>query len=290
MRRSLATIALAVLSALTAAALDKQDVEYGKPDGVPLLLDLHIPDGPGPFPAAILIHGGGFDQGSKSINVRPLFAPLADAGYAWFSIDYRLAPKVHFPEALDDVNTAIKWVKANAKTYHVDSNRIALIGESAGGYFANYIGTHYTPATKVAAVVDFYAPSDYGTLALLRQSHPERFDLGPLNRHAANGGGIHFFGVDQLDTAGVAKLHAMSPMAGVHKGMPPFLCIHGDADDQVNFGQTPPFCNAIKAVGSNCEVIQIRQGGHGMYKWKDPYIQHWMPEMITWLNKTLHHH
>src|SRR5947209_16040053 len=172
MRFFVIAVALSFAVAGSTASLDKQNVEYASPDGVRLLLDLHIPDGPGPFPTAILVHGGGFDEGGKSTNVRPLFAPLADAGFAWFSIDYRLAPKVHFQEALDDVFTAIKWVKANAAEYHVDANRIALIGESAGGYLVNYAGTHMTPETSVAAVVDFYGPSDYGLLSTLRRDHP----------------------------------------------------------------------------------------------------------------------
>ena len=61
----LLAVTLALTTVVSAAGLDKQDVQYGKPDGVPLLLDLHIPEGAGPFPAAILVHGGGFDQGSK---------------------------------------------------------------------------------------------------------------------------------------------------------------------------------------------------------------------------------
>ncbi len=114
MRKSLLTLAIAGAATLAAAALDQKDVEYARPDGKPVLLDLHVPDGPGPFPAAILIHGGGFDEGSKSTNVRPLFDVLANAGYAWFSIDYRMAPEFRFPQAIEDVNSAIKWVKANA--------------------------------------------------------------------------------------------------------------------------------------------------------------------------------
>ena len=67
------------------------------PGGHPLLLDLHVPDGPGPFPAAILVHGGGFDGGSRATNMAPTFQPLADAGFVWFSIDYRMAPEFRFP-------------------------------------------------------------------------------------------------------------------------------------------------------------------------------------------------
>jgi len=282
-------LVLIVALAMTAwsQARDQQNVEYGRPDGVPLLLDLHVPAGAGPFPTAILVHGGGFDEGSKSTNVKPLFEPLADAGYAWFSIDYRLAPKAHFPEALEDVFTAIQWVKANAAAYHVDTARIALIGESAGAYLVNYAGTHLSDATKIAAVVDFYGPSDYATLALARQARPESYEMATIKRHAAHGGGIYFFGVDQLDAAGLAKLHSLAPLAGVHHGMPPFLCIHGDHDDQVDFEQTPPFCQAIQKAGSPCEIIVIKGGAHGMSRWRDPSMQHWKPEMLAWLQKTL---
>ena len=223
-------------------------MEYARPDGKRVLLDLHVPDGKGPFPAAILIHGGGFDEGSKSTNVRPLFDVLAGAGYAWFSIDYRMAPEFRFAQSIEDVNSAIKWVKANAGTYRVDTAKIALIGESAGGFLVNYAGTHESPETRVRAVVDLYGPVDYGKLAEERRDHPERFNMTSINRHASNGGGIHFFGAEQLDAAGLAKLHAISPIFAVHKGMAPFLCIHGTKDDQVSFGQSPAMCEAMKRV------------------------------------------
>src|ERR1035437_8142600 len=76
MRRSIFILAIVCAATLTAAAVDQKDVEYTRPGGKPVLLDLHVPDGPGPFPAAILIHGGGFDEGSRSTNVKPLFDVL----------------------------------------------------------------------------------------------------------------------------------------------------------------------------------------------------------------------
>jgi acetyl esterase len=287
MRRLFSVLALAGAATLAAAPLDQKDVEYGHPGGKALLLDLHVPDGAGPFPAAILVHGGGFDEGSKSTNVRPLFDPLANAGFAWFSIDYRLAPEFKFPSAGDDLNTAIRWLKAHATEYRVDTGRIVIIGESAGGYLVNYAGTHETPETKVAAVVDFYGPVDYGKLALARRDHPERFNMTSINRHAANGAGIHYFGADQLDDAGLAKLRAASPIFAVHKGMPPFLCIHGTKDDQVAFDQSPAMCDAMHRLGVVCDLISIEGGGHGMGGWRAPEMQHWKPEMIAWLTKTL---
>ena len=285
--RHFAGLLFALSLALPTMALDRKDVEYANRNGKPLLLDLHIPEGNGPFPAAILVHGGGFDGGSKSTNVRPLFEPLDAARFAWFSVDYRLAPEAHLPDAVNDVDDAIRWVKSHAAEYHVNVDKLALIGESAGGFLVNYIGTHNAPGTKVAAVVDFYGPSDYGKLALLRRDHPEEFDMANINGHAAHGGGIYYFGVDKLDDAGLAKLRAFAPIAAVHKGMPPFLVIAGNKDDQVAYSQSTEFCDAIRKTGTDCQLITIEGGGHGMSRWKTPDMQHWKPEMIEWLKKTL---
>ena len=170
-----------------------------------------------------------------------------------------MAPEFRFPQANEDVKSAIQWVKANAAKYHVDVTKIALIGESAGGFLVNYAGTHETPETQVAAVVDFYGPVDYGKLAELRRDHPERFNMTSINRHAANGGGIHFFGAEQLDAAGLAKLRAISPIFAVHKGMAPFLCIHGTKDDQVVFEQSPAMCEAMHKVGAELRADHDRR-------------------------------
>ena len=274
-------------AALMGAAVDQKDVEYGRPGGKALLLDLHVPDGPGPFPAAILVHGGGFDEGSKSTNVRPLFDVLAGAGFAWFSIDYRMAPEFRFPQAKEDMDNAIRWVKANAKKYHVDASKIALIGESAGGFLVNYAGTHETKDTKVAAVVDIYGTVDFAKLAELRRDYPDRFNMTSIRRHESKGGSIRFFGAEGTDEASLAKLRAISPIFAVHKGMPPFLCIHGTKDDQVAYEQSPAMCEAMKKVGVKCDLIPIEGGGHGMGGWRAPEMQHWKAEMVAWLKETL---
>jgi len=269
------------------AAMDQKDVEYARRGGKALLLDLHVPDGAGPFPAAILVHGGGFDEGSRSTNPRPLFEPLAKAGFAWFSIDYRMAPEFRQPQASEDVASAIKWVKANAAKYQVDVNRIVLMGDSAGGYLVNYAGTHETPETKVRAVVDIYGPVDYARIAEQRRDHPERFEMVSINKHFANGGGPRFLGAEKIDAEGLAKIRSVSPLFAVHKGMPPFLAIHGTKDDQVPYEQSPMMCEAMKKVGAACEIITVQAGGHGMTGWKDADMQHWLPEMFAWLEKTV---
>ncbi len=111
--------------------------------------------------------------------------------------------------------------------------------------------------------------------------------MATIDRHASHGGGIHFFGVAELHKAGLAKLESVSPIAAVSKGMPPFLCIHGTKDDQVAYDQSTSFCAAIRRVGTPCELITIEGGAHGMSHWRDQAMQHWKPEMVAWLKKTL---
>src|SRR5258707_10630937 len=120
---------LTLMPAALAAAMDQNDVEFARPGGVSMTLDLHLPDGKGPFPAAIIVHGGSFSHGNKRTYVTPLFDVLSNAGFAWFTINYRLAPDYQFPAAVDDVQSAVIWVKSNAPKYRIDPKRVVLIGE-----------------------------------------------------------------------------------------------------------------------------------------------------------------
>ena len=146
---------------LAGAAEDLKDVQFAEVDGIRLTLDVHVPDGVGPFPTAVLVHGGGWVAGDKQQYITYIFQPLSDAGIAWFSINYRLAPKYKFPADADDVEAAIRFVKSNAAKYKVDPRRIALIGESAGGHLVSYVGARNRPDSRVAAVVSMYGVHDF---------------------------------------------------------------------------------------------------------------------------------
>ena len=80
--------------AIGGQAENRANVEYGRAGDVSLQLDMHVPDGPGPFPAVILVHGGAWVTGDRKANVAPLLGPLTDAGFAWFSISYRLVNNI----------------------------------------------------------------------------------------------------------------------------------------------------------------------------------------------------
>ncbi|MFA7005046.1 MAG: alpha/beta hydrolase, partial [Verrucomicrobiia bacterium] len=149
-----------LLLAVAARAELKTDIEFAKAGGTNLTLDAFVPEGGGQFPTCILVHGGGFTKGDKATFIKPLFEPLSKAGFAWFSINYRLAPQHRFPACVEDVESAIRWVKANATKYKADPKRIALIGESAGGHLVSLAGVRAKADTRVAAVVPIYAPHD----------------------------------------------------------------------------------------------------------------------------------
>ena len=250
------------------------NVEYSRPNGVPLLLDGSIPAGSGPFPTAIIVHGGYWVEGDKTTYIRSLKPLLSGAGFAWFSIDYRLAPKYRYPAAVEDVEAAVRWVQAHAEQYRIDLSRIVLIGEGAGGYLVAMAGLDQQTASGVAAVVDFEGPSDLTIISGSLTGPPK--GIG------------EFFGITDLSDASLKILQDASPNNRVHKGMPPFLFIHGTADQVVPFVSSPIMCEAMRNAGVQCQLLLVNDADHGMQNWEHkPGEETWKPAMIEWLNATL---
>lgn len=256
----------------TAFAGLKTDIEFAKAGDVSLTLDAYTPDGDGPFPTCILVHGGGFVNGTKTSYIKPLFEPLSKAGFTWFTINYRLAPQHRFPACIEDTEAAIRWVKAHAKEYKVDVKRIAIIGESAGGHIVSYVGARGKGDTAVAAVVPFYAPHD--------------LELQVKKRNAAGKSMEALFGITELNDAAWKTLRAASSTTYLHKHMPPYLLIHGNNDAQVPYEQSVIFQKKMQALGNTCDFITIEGGGHGMGGW-DKLHSDYRDQLIAWLKKTL---
>ena len=258
-------------SAATIPAL-RTNIEFAKAGNVSLTLDAFVPEGPGPFPTCILVHGGGFTKGDKQTYIKPLFAPLSEAGFTWFTINYRLAPEHRWPACAEDVETAIRWVKSHAKEYKADGSRIALIGESAGGYLVSYVAARSGANLALAAVVPFYAPHD--------------LEFQVKSRNALGESMQALLGLTELNDDAWKALRAASPSTYVHSGMPPYLLIHGDKDAQVPFAQSPRFRDQMQAAGNTCELITITDGGHGMGGW-DKLGSDYKQQLVVWLKKTL---
>jgi acetyl esterase len=275
MKRFLTPALFLAICSASHAALTK-DIEYANVDGVSLCLDAFVPDGPGPFPTVIMVHGGGWNSGDKSGGkskglMAPMDEPLSRAGFAWFEINYRLAPEYLYPACINDVETAIRWIKAHAAEYHVDPNRIALAGESAGGHLVDLAAARADESTRVNAVVSFYGV----------------YDLVAQAKAKGAGGNLgQLFAISQLDEKTAPMLWSASAAAYLNPRMPPFLLVHGDIDPKVPFQLDVDFRAKLLALGVPCELIPIHGGGHGMNGW-NKVAPGYREEVVTWLQKTL---
>ena len=204
----------------------------------------------------------------------PMDDPLSRAGFAWFEINYRLLPTYTYPACIDDVETAIRWVKAHAAEYHLDSDRIALAGESAGGHLVDLAAARGDKSTRVNAVVSFYGV----------------YDLVALAKAKGAGGNLgELFGISQLNDQTTPILWAASAAAYLKPGLPPFLLVHGDADPKVPYPLDMEFRAKLLTLGVPCDLITIPGGGHGMVSWGkiDPGYK---DQVVAWLQKTLPPH
>lgn len=119
----------------------RTDIRYGEANGKPLLLDAYVPaDSGGTRPAVVMIHGGGWRAGDKA-SWADEAGYLAQLGWVALSVNYRLDEPSSFPAAVDDVRTAVRWVRAHAGEYGVDPQRVAAVGESAGGHLTALLAT-----------------------------------------------------------------------------------------------------------------------------------------------------
>jgi alpha-L-fucosidase 2 len=268
-----ATAALLLFAGLASAATVTTDIEFAKRTSGPLLLDASVPDGPGPFPAIVIVHGGGFSRGNKVTYVPPMFQPLTQAKFAWFTINYRLAPAAKAHDQIEDVTSALQWVHEHSAEYKLDRRRIALLGESAGAYLVDYVAMATPKDAPIAAVVSFYGPADM-VLQTKGKGLPE---------------GLHsFFGVGETNQDSEQALRKVSPYYLIHRDLPPFLLLHGTADEQVPYEQSPRFCEALKQQGNQCELYTVPGARHGMGAWEEHADQQgYKAKVVEWLSTTL---
>ena len=232
------------LRAATATAAQTHDYAV-VPGFRPLQLDLHRPPGTAAVPLVVFVHGGGWVSGRRSV-FGPMYAgwqpsPFAEivaAGVAVASVDYRLSGEARFPAQLDDVTAALHWLHGHAAALGLDAGRVALWGESAGGHLAALAGL---TRPGVAAVVDWYGPTDLTTFAADAAAH--------LAGHGDPAGSREslLLGADAVAVPELAR--AASPVHRVHRDAPPFLLLHGTADGRVPVAQSRRLAAALESAG-----------------------------------------
>ena len=208
-----------------------------------------------PNPTVIYFHGGGWTGGSKE-GSSLTFLPFLDMGWNVVNVEYRLAKISLAPAAVQDTLCALRWVYRNAKDYNVDTNRLVLMGNSAGGHLA--LSTGLIPAStgldslcpgteelKVAAIINWYGITDVNELL-----------AGPNVRTYAV---TWLGGMPNRDE--IAK--RVSPLTYVRAGVPPIISIQGDADPTVPYSQNVRLHQALDKAGVRNQFVTIPGGKHG---------------------------
>lgn len=223
--------------------------------------DLYMPDGGGPHPAVLFIHGGGWVAGSRRMANAPLWGEhLACRGYAMFDIDYELAPRNHAPGLVQDCKCALRWLKGEADVYGLDREKVFVTGGSAGGhlsamvaltakdsYFDPTCSTHPGEDLSVAGGIPFYGIHDLNLLV----QHDYRSILKVL-REAYIG---------RAD-ASAADLARESPVTYAAADSPPLLIVHGKADSAAPYGQSVRLHEVVQSKGGRSELLLLDGANH----------------------------
>jgi acetyl esterase/lipase len=220
-----------------------------------LMMDIIKPASQQPTPAIIFVSGNGWRSIDRAALV-PQLSPFAKAGYLVASIDYRIIGEATFPEPLKDVKSAIRFLRANARKYNIDPDRIGIWGNSAGGQLSGMAAmTGDRPefendkwpgvSSKVQAAVLWYAPTDMGGLP-----NDPRF---VENAH---------LGLDVKDPANAEKVKAANPITYVTPQAPPVLLVHGVEDKVVQMSHSEKLHDALAAAKVPATLIKVEGAGH----------------------------
>lgn len=195
-------------------------IQFANPAGVALNMEVYQPEKVGKYPAIIVIYGGSWQSGNPS--VKPEFNRyMAARGYIVFSIDYRHAPQFKFPTQLDDVNTALKFIISHAEEYEADTDKMVLLGRSAGAHLA-MLAAYQQDFPTIRGVVNYYGPVN------LTQGYNEPPVPDPINVRVLL---REFLGGSPQELPMLYK--TASPINYVKPNLPPTLLIYGSRDNVV---------------------------------------------------------
>ncbi|MCW5890982.1 MAG: alpha/beta hydrolase [bacterium] len=270
---------------LVAASAGAVTVERDRPfdPSGRLRADVFVPDGPGPHPAVVMVHGGCFTGGSRRDRFGPSAEQLARAGFVAATIDYRLAPAAEFPAPVQDVKCALRWLKSQ-RDLRVDGRRVGLYGFSAGGYLAAFVGatagqgSYDAPACgptaddAVAAVVVAAGPSDW-----VRRCRDD-------DMHACEEA---FLGEACTPDAPARLFREASVTTHAAWVRAPFLLLHGEDDVQVPLAQAEMLRDALIRAGKRVTFHVVPDGTHTLRVPHDAAADEAGPRILEFLRRTL---
>jgi acetyl esterase/lipase len=241
-----------------------KNIVYAETAGVGLVLDVFIPKGKKSGLAIVDVASGAWhsDRGKIRDHKRSRFyETMCQRGFIVFAVRPGSITKFTGKEMLKNVHTGIKWVKAHAKEYSIDPDRLGLIGASAGGHLASLAGLTADDESRVAVVAVFFPPTDLVNYGKPKKP-PTEEDI--KKRKIV----IHLLTFGKVNNKKTtpeeykAELKAISPYYQVTESAPPFLLIHGDADERVPLEHSQKLLAKLKEKGIPAELIIKKGGGH----------------------------
>ncbi len=261
-----------------------QDLVYHETksiDGDPMsmLMDLIVFNDDEVRPCVIFITGGGFMMAPKGAHLYDRYE-LAKAGYVVASVEYHVVSNGIYSDAVKDIKAAIRYLRANAKEYGIDTNNIAVWGESAGGYMTAMVGAtngvekfeegeNLDQSSDVQAAIDVYGLSD---LTQIGADYDEDAANSHFTLDSPDGKYIH--GKDsRLTSLDKPEVVAQAnPVNYVDENDPPFLLLHGTQDMLVSPSQTLLMHNALREAGVPSTRYVIEGAGHATAEFSDPQV------------------
>jgi acetyl esterase/lipase len=261
-------VSAVLVCGLFAEARVEKNVIYGMYSGLALLMDIHYPEQPNGY-GVIHISGSGWSA-PLSLDARPLKesghvriegTDVVAAGYTLFTVNHRATPRFKYPAPLEDVQRAVRFVRFHASKYGISPDKIGGLGGSSGGHLVSMLGMLDGDAdsksdseidrlsSKIQAAVVRVPPADFssfggsGSIGLLLDARLRE-------------------GMDPSTTEMRIAIEA-SPVSHASADDPPFLLIHGDADETVPFSQSEKLRDSLKNVGVKAELVRIKGAGHG---------------------------
>ena len=251
-----------------------RDVTYAVVAGFrPMMLDLTLPKGQGPFPLVVFIHGGAWFVGHPTIS-NPKYRKLdhhnklLDAGFAVARIAYRFSSEGQFPMQLHDCKAAVRFLRQHAASFSVDPNRFAAMGDSAGGHLAALVGVTNNNSSMegtvgkpehssaVQAVVDWFGPVNFLTM----ESDARAMNVNWPSHDAADAPEALLVGGPVQERR--EEVLAASPLTYISKDAPPFFIQHGTKDRMVPFAQSQALADKLEASGCDVTLRAIEGADH----------------------------
>lgn len=259
-----------------------------------LMMTLLVPRTKELKPAIVYYPGGGFTSADHEKFIEMRMA-LAKAGFVVAAVEYRTVPD-RYPALINDAKSAVRYLRSHAKQFNIDPKRIGVIGDSAGGYVAQMMGT--TNGETEFDVGDFtdvssdvqVAVTIYGISNLLNIGEGYSEEIQKVHASPAVTEALLLYGPAFADFAGKSilsdprKAMQASPLGHVKAGMPPFLIMHGSADKLVSPVQSEQLYKALIEKGNKVDYVVVDKAGHGDLYWYQPAI---INKVVDWFKENL---